>query len=99
MSHFYPTAPSSSNFQLSFHNALDAYQRRTKINLLAHPISTQLEASSSTATIFAFFQQQILELDRFRSGDDRWTEPLGTIINFLHALSASLRGSLVSLET
>lgn len=93
---------SSSHFRAIMETALQDYQNRTKKDLAMHPISAQLEASDSPAAIFAVFRQQIPEVDRFRSpGDDRWTEWLGTIIDVLCALSASLGegNSLVSLET
>lgn len=82
-------------------NALHDYRKRTKKDLAVHPISAQLQAAGSPAAIFAILQQQILELDRFRSGNDRWTEWLGTIIDVLSTLSASLGEGigLVSLET
>jgi hypothetical protein len=47
MSHYHPTASSSSNFQLIINNALKAYEKRTKEDLLAHPLAAQLQACNS----------------------------------------------------
>jgi hypothetical protein len=40
MSHARPTASSSSNFQLIIDNALDKYEKRTKNDLLVHPLAS-----------------------------------------------------------
>jgi hypothetical protein len=100
MSH--PTASSSSNscsnFQLIINNALKVYEKRTKKDLLAHPLATQLQTCDSPAAILAVLQQQLEVggLDQSRSGDDRWTKWLDPTVNVLFALSATV-GAGVSL--
>jgi hypothetical protein len=101
MSHSHLTADSSSNFQLIFNNALKAYEKRTKMDLLAHPLASQLQACDSPAAILVVLQQRVQELDQSRSSDDRWTKWLDPTVNVLYALSATLGEGvgLVSLKT
>ena len=98
MSHSRATASgsSSSNFQLIINNALKAYEKRTKQDLLAHPLASQLQACNSPGDILAVLQQQIQDLDQSRTGDERWTKWLDPMVNVLFAFSATL-GSGVGL--
>jgi len=94
MSHIHPIASSSSNqasnFQLIINNALDAYKKRTKNDLLAHPLVTELQSCSSPSTILAVLQQQLEGLDRSRRSDERWTRWLDPTVNVLYTLSRTL---------
>ena len=101
MSHSQLATASSSNFQLIVNNALDAYERRTKKDLLVHPLSSHLEACDSPATILAVLEQQLKGLDEPRDGDDRWTKWLGPTVNILCTLSDTLGEGvgIVSLRT
>jgi hypothetical protein len=89
MSHSHLTAASSSNFQLVINNALDAYKKRTKNDLLAHPLASQLQACDSPDAILAILQQQVQGIDQSRS-DDRWTKWLDPTVNVLFAFSSTL---------
>jgi hypothetical protein len=88
MSHTHSTT--APNFQLMFHNALKVYERRTKSDLVAHPLAAQLQACDSPGAILAVLQQQAQELDQSRTTDDRWTRWLDPTVNVLYALSATL---------
>ena len=103
MSHTHSTSPSTSNshFQLIFDNALKVYEKRTKKNLLSHPLASQLQACNSSDAILAVLQQQVQALDQFQSRDDRWNKWLGPMVNVLHTLSETLGEgvSLVSFGT
>ena len=90
MSHAQPTASSSSNFQLIINNALDKYKKRTKNDLLAHPLAAQLQSCDSPNAILAVLQQQVHGLDQSRSGDERWSRWLDPTVNVLYALSSTL---------
>jgi hypothetical protein len=89
MSHSH-TATSSPNFQLIINNALKAYEKRTKKDLLAHPLASQLQACNSPGTILAVLQQQVQELDQSQSSDNRWIKWLDPTVNILYALSGTL---------
>jgi hypothetical protein len=94
MSHTQPTASSSynqaSNFQLIINNALDLYKKRTKNDLLAHPLVTELQYCKSPSTILAVLQQQLHGLDQSRTSHERWTRCLDPTVNVLYTLSGSL---------
>ena len=95
------TDPSSFNFQLVFNNALKAYEKRTKKDLLAHPLAAELQNCNSPTNILAILHKQVQGLDQSMSSDDRWTKWLDPTVNVLYMLSETLgKGiSLVSLKT
>jgi hypothetical protein len=104
MSHPHPTtatATSSSTFQLIFNNALKAYEKRTKKDLLAHPLAAELQKCNSPSAILAVLHQQVQGLDQSPSNDDRWTKWLDPTVTVLHTLSETLGEgvSLVSFRT
>ena len=82
------TVSSSSKFQLIFNDALKAYEKRTKKNLLDHPLATELENCNSPSGILAVLHQQ--GLDQSLRDDDRWTKWLDPTVNVLYMLSRAL---------
>ena len=90
MSHTHPTSSSSTNFQLIFNNALKAYEKQTKHDLLAHPLAAQLQACQSPSSILVVLQQQVQQLNRPRASDDRLTKWLDPTVNVLYAFSETL---------
>ena len=84
------------NFQLIFSTALKAYERRTKTDILAHPLASQLQACNSPASILDVLQSQVHDLDQARKKDERLTKWLNPTINVLLAFSATV-GEGVSL--
>ena len=85
-----------SNFQLIFSPALKAYERRTKTDILTHPLASQLQACNSPASILDVLQGQVDDLDQVRKKDERLTKWLNPTINVLLAFSATV-GEGVSL--
>ena len=96
MSHPSPAAVPSHNFQLLFNNALKTYEKRTKNDLLAHPLAAQLQTCNSPSAILAVLHQQVHDIDQSRTADERWTRWLDPTVNVLYALSGTL-GEGVSL--
>jgi hypothetical protein len=94
MSHVQSTASSSSpngpNFQLIINNALDKYKKRTKRDLLAHPLAAQLQSCDSPSAILVILQQQVQGSDQSRSSDERLSRWLDPTISVLYALSSTL---------
>jgi hypothetical protein len=83
----YPTT-STSNFNVIFDNALNAYKKKTKQDLTDHPLAAQLQACDSPAAILTIFQDQF---DQFnRSSDERLKKWMNPTINVLYAFSATL---------
>jgi hypothetical protein len=99
-SHPITAASSSSNFQLIFNNALKAYEKRTKNDLVAHPLAAELQDCNSPTKILAVLHQQARGLEQSLSSDDRWTKWLDPTVNVLYRLSETLGEgiSLVSLK-
>ncbi|KAF8273329.1 hypothetical protein EI94DRAFT_1716445 [Lactarius quietus] len=91
-----PMPSSSSNFQAIFYSAVKAYERKTKRDLLAHPLASQLQTCDSPASILAVLQGQMDDLDLARGSDERLTKWLGPTVNVLLAFSDTL-GEGVSL--
>ena len=101
MSLSHPTASISNNFQLIINDALNSYKKRTKKDLLSHPLATQLQTCNSPGDILAVLHQQVQGLDQSRSSDDRLIKWLDPAVNVLYTLSETLGEgvSLVSLRT
>jgi hypothetical protein len=86
-----PTAScSSSNFQSLFSAALKEYEKKTKKDLLAHPLAEQLQSCYSTTAILTILQDQVQQFDQHRRGDERLTKWLNPTVNVLYAFSATL---------
>ena len=84
------TTTSSTNFQLIFNNALKTYEKRTKNDLLAHPLAAELQNCNSPSAILAVLHKQVQGLDQSQSNDDRWTKWLDPTVNVLYMLSETL---------
>jgi hypothetical protein len=99
-SHPITSTSSTNNFQLIFNNALKAYEKRTKKDLLAHPLAAELQDCNSPGTILAVLHRQVQGLDRSLNGNDRWTKWLDPTVNVLYMLNETLGEgvSLVSLK-
>ena len=84
------SSTSSSNFQSIFNAALKAYQKKTKRDLLAHPLAAQLQACKSPGDILAVLQDKVKEFDESRSADERLSRWLNPIVNVLYVFSETL---------
>ncbi|KAN0127965.1 hypothetical protein V8E53_014219 [Lactarius tabidus] len=81
---------SSPNFQSIFYAALKTYEKKTKKDLLAHPLAAQLQACKSPGDILAVLQDKVNELDQSRSADERLSQWLNPTINVLYSFSAMI---------
>ena len=101
MSHSSITAASSYNVQQIINNALKVYKKRTRKDLLNHPLASELQVCDSPAAILTVLQQQVVGLDQSRSSDDRRTKWLAPTVKVLYTFSATLeeRAGLVSVRT
>jgi hypothetical protein len=90
MSQTPPTASSSSNFQAIFAASLKAYEKKTKKDLLAHPLMPQLQTCNSPTDILAVLRTQVQQFEQSTSGDDRLTKWLTPTVNVLYAFSGVL---------
>ena len=98
MSHTHSAATSSSNqtsnFQVIFNNALKTYERRTKKDLLAHPLALQLQTCDSHSSILTVLQRQVQELNQSQSSDERLTKWLDPTVKVLYTFSETLGESI-----
>lgn len=89
MSHTHLTS-ASSNFQLIFDNALKTYEKRTKNDLLKHPLAGRLQACDSSSSILTVLEEQVQELRVSQRSIERLTKWLDPTVKVLYALSKTL---------
>ena len=94
MSH--ANSSSSPDFQLIFDNALEAYKKRTKNDILAHPLLVQLQDCKSPNAILAVIHQQVQAFHQSQGADERLTKWFDPTVKVLYSLSETL-GEGVSL--
>jgi len=101
MSHTQPVVASSSNYQLIINNALDTYKKRTKKDLITHPLAASLQACDTPAAILTIIREQIDGLEQSRSNGERWSKWLDPTVNVLFAFSTTIGAGvgLVCLRT
>ena len=66
------------------------YEKKTKKDLLAHPLMAQMQTCNSPADIFAILRNQVQQFEQSTSSDDRLTRWLNPIVNVLYAFSSAL---------
>ena len=83
----------STPFQAMFIiSALKLYEKRTKKDLITHPLASRLQACDTSPAILTVLQEQACEFDQARVGDEsltKWLNPSGSV---LYAFSAALSG-------
>ena len=82
------SAESSLYFQSIFNSALEAYENKTKIKLLTHPLATQLQSCNSPAAVLSTLQELIQQFDQRRSSDERLRSWLNPTVDVLFSFSA-----------
>ena len=92
-SHLTPTA-SSSNFRLILDSALNAYEERTKNDLISHPLASQLEKCSSLAEVLTILHQQLHGLKQSIYRDERWTKWFDPTVKVICTFSDTLGGGV-----
>ncbi|KAH9990370.1 hypothetical protein BJV77DRAFT_1151096, partial [Russula vinacea] len=89
------TVPSAStthsNFVYIFNAALETYKRRTKNDLVAHPLLPSLQSCDSPEAILIVLQEQIPAFNKSKNGDNatKWVTPT---VNVLYSFSAAIGG-------
>ncbi len=89
MSQTTPVIPPSS-FQSTFSHALRAYKKRTREDLLLHPLAARLQSCHSPDAILAVLQEQAQAIDQFWNGKEKLITWLDPIVRVVFALSSSL---------
>ena len=88
MSQSPPTASSSSALQTIFVASLKEYEKKTKNDLLTHPLMAQLQTCNSPTDILAILRAQVQQFEQSTSGDDKLTKWLNPTVNVLYAFSS-----------
>ena len=86
MSHTHPTSP-SSNFRPIFDDALKVYKKRTKNDLLTHPLADRFAGRDSASSILTVLQEQVQGLNESQLSNTNWLDP---IVNVLCVFSETL---------
>ncbi|KAF8268398.1 hypothetical protein EI94DRAFT_1785899 [Lactarius quietus] len=94
MSQSTPPPTSSSNFRTVFVAALEKYKKKTKTDLLTHPLATELQSCNSSSDILAVLNGKVNEFEQSRSSNERLLSWLNPTINVLYAFSATLGGGI-----
>ena len=88
------SSTSSSNFRTIFVAAMKAYEKRTKTDLLTHPLATQLQSCNSSSDILSVLHDKVNEFDESKRHNERLSSWLKPTINVLYAFSATLGGGI-----
>ena len=80
MPHTHPT-PTPSNFRLIFDDALKAYKKRTKNDLLTHPLADRFQTCDSASSMLTVLQEQVQELNQSQRSNTKWLDPTVNVIN------------------
>ena len=84
---------STSNYQVIFDSALDAYKKKTKKDLRSHPLLPKLQTCNSPNAVLAVLREQIHVLDRSHgasSTSDRLTKWLNPTVQVLYTFSEAI---------
>jgi hypothetical protein len=90
MSRIHSATSSPSSFNSIINNALKAYEKRTKKNLLFHPLAEQLQTCNSPGAILHVLQQQVEEVNQSQSDDETLTKWLDPTVKVLYAFTEAL---------
>ena len=82
--------PHPSSFQLILDNALKAYKKHTKKDLLEHPLADRLQACNLPSSILTVVQEQVQELNESQGGNERLMKWLNPTVNVFHTFSGTL---------
>ncbi|KAH9022696.1 hypothetical protein EDB85DRAFT_1895136 [Lactarius pseudohatsudake] len=88
------TPSSSSNLQAIFNASIQEYQKKTKKDLLLHPLMGQLQTCNSPADILAVLRTQVQQFEQSTSSDNKLTKWLIPTVNVLYAFSGALGGGV-----
>ena len=86
------TSTSHSNFASIFNLALEKYNRKTKQDLVKHPLLPRLQSCHSPEDILNVLREQSPELNQSQNTDDGLTKWVTPTVNVLYSFSATLGG-------
>jgi hypothetical protein len=85
------TPPSRlSYFQDFFSASVEKYRETTKIDLLTHPLTAQLQTCNSPTDILAVLRTRVQQFEQSTRRDDKLINCLKPIVNVVYAFSEAL---------
>lgn len=84
------TSTSRPDFVFIFNAALEAYKRRTKIDLASHPLLPILQVCDSAEAVLAVLQERIPAFSQSQNGGDGLTNWVFPTVNVLYSVSRTL---------
>jgi hypothetical protein len=86
------TSTSHSNFASIFNIALEKYKRKTKQDLVEHPLLPRLQSCDSPEAILTVLREQTSEFNQSQNSDDGLTTWVTPTVNVLYSFSAAIGG-------
>ncbi|KAI0263673.1 hypothetical protein BGY98DRAFT_1182067, partial [Russula aff. rugulosa BPL654] len=86
------TSASHSNFASIFNIALEKYKRKTKQDLVEHPLLPRLQSCDSPEAILTVLREQTSEFNQSQNSDDGLTTWVTPTVNVLYSFSATIGG-------
>ncbi|KAF8464188.1 hypothetical protein DFH94DRAFT_848875 [Russula ochroleuca] len=84
------TSTSQSDFVSIFNAALETYKRKTKKDLVSHPLLPNLQSCDSPEAILTVLRERIPAFSQSQTGDDGLTKWVTPTVNVLYSFSATL---------
>jgi hypothetical protein len=81
------TSTSQSNFAPIFNAALESYKRKTKEDLLSHPLFTSLQSCNSPEAILSILREQVPLSSQSQNRDEGLTKWVTPTVNVLSSFS------------
>ena len=89
-----PTAPnastSQSNFASIFNASLESYKRKTKKDLVSHPLLPTLQSCESPEAVLTVLREQVPAFGQSQNRDDRLTKWVTPTVNVLCSFSETI---------
>jgi hypothetical protein len=84
------TSTSQSNFVSIFNAALESYKRKTKRDLVSHPLLPKLQSCLSPEAVLAVLREQVPTFSESQNCDDGLTKWVAPTVNVLHSFSETI---------
>ena len=94
MSQILAATTSTSNYQSIFNNAIESYKKKTKKDLLTHPLLDKLQNCDSPDAVLRLLYEQIPGFDQSHGADDKLTRWLNPTVNVLCTFSGVIGGGI-----
>lgn len=85
---------STQNYQSIFDSTLESYKKKTKNDLVSHPLLAKLETCNSPEAILATLREQIPGFGQSHSSDQNLTRCLNSTVRVVSLLSETIGGAV-----